>query len=92
MVHVSRDSMRRLVVVGIAQCAAQTDYPLAPSSDLLSQFRALVRATAYKDETFCLCWYAPEELLLCVTRFLRSSRTTLNGAPTIRKRKARYTT
>lgn len=55
MVHVSRDSMRRLVVAGIAQCAVQTDYPLAPSVDLLSQFRALVRATAYKDETFCLC-------------------------------------
>lgn len=53
MVHVSRGSMRRLVVGGIAQCAAQTDYPLAPSLDLLSQFRALVRATAYKDETFC---------------------------------------
>lgn len=53
MVHVSRHSMRRLVVAGIAQCAVQMDYPLAPSVDLLSQFRALVRATAYKYETFC---------------------------------------
>lgn len=92
MVHVSRHSMRRLVVAGIAQCAVQTDYPLAPSVDLLSQFRAFVRATAYKDETFCLCWYAPEDHLLCVARLLRSKRTTLNGASTIRKRKARCTT